>query len=161
LPGAGRASTDAIVDFVYPTLTERTRTVRVRFAIDNSDGTLRPGVYGTVTFASSARETLTVPRDSLVETGESQHVFVRASDGSLEPRVVRLGARVADRVEILAGVEPGETIVTSGVFLIDSESRLRATGAAPAHGGHSGPADNEAAPPAAPSEDKAHSGHGG
>jgi Cu(I)/Ag(I) efflux system membrane fusion protein len=161
LPGAGRASTDAIVDFVYPTLTERTRTVRVRFVIDNSDGTLRPGVYGTVTFASSARETLTAPRDSLVETGETQHVFVRASDGSLVPRVVRLGARVADRVEVLAGLELGETIVTSGVFLIDSESRLRATGAAPAHAGHSAPADSATAPPTAPPEDKAHSGHGG
>jgi len=160
-PGAGRATTDAIVEFVYPTLTERTRTVRMRFAIDNSDGALRPGVYGTVTFASSARETLTVPRDSLVETGESQHVFVRTSEGSLDPRVVRLGARVGDRVEILDGIEAGETIVTSGVFLIDSESRLRATGAAPAHAGHSKPDADETTPPTAPSTDNAHSGHGG
>jgi membrane fusion protein, copper/silver efflux system len=160
-PGAGRASTEAVVDFVYPTLTERTRTVRVRFAIDNSAGTLRPGVYGTVSFASSARETLTVPRDSLVETGESQHVFVRMGDGSLDPRVVRLGDRVGDRVEILDGIEAGETIVTSGVFLIDSESRLRATGAAPAHAGHSKPDADEPAAPTAPNTDSAHSGHGG
>jgi Cu(I)/Ag(I) efflux system membrane fusion protein len=160
-PGAGRASTEALVEFVYPTLTERTRTVRVRFAIDNSAGTLRPGVYGTVSFASSARETLTVPRDSLVETGESQHVFVRTSDGSLDPRVVRLGARVADRVEVLDGLQAGETIVTSGVFLIDSESRLRATGAAPAHAGHSKPGATEAAPPAAPATENEHAGHGG
>jgi Cu(I)/Ag(I) efflux system membrane fusion protein len=159
--GAGRATIDAIVEFVYPTLTERTRTVRVRFTIDNSDGALRPGVYGTVTFASSARETLTVPRDSLVETGESQHVFVRTSEGSLDPRVVNLGARVGDRVEILDGIEAGETIVASGVFLIDSESRLRATGAAPAHAGHSKPDAGETAPPTAPSTDNAHSSHGG
>jgi membrane fusion protein, copper/silver efflux system len=160
-PSAGRASTGALVDFVYPTLTERTRSVRVRFAIDNSDGTLRPGVYGTVSFASSAREALTVPRDSLVETGESQHVFVRKSDGSLDPRAVKLGARVADRVEVLNGIEAGETIVTSGVFLIDSESRLRATGAAPAHGGHSKPDANESAPTKAPTTDSSHPGHGG
>jgi Cu(I)/Ag(I) efflux system membrane fusion protein len=160
-PGAGRATTDAVVEFVYPTLTERTRTVRVRFAIDNSAGTLRPGVYGTVSFASSARETLTVPRDSLVETGESQHVFVRTGDGSLDPRAVRLGARVGDRVEILDGIEVGETIVTSGVFLIDSESRLRATGAAPAHAGHSKTEANETTPPTAPNTDSEHSDHGG
>ena len=160
-PGAGRASTEAIVEFVYPTLTERTRTVRVRFAIDNPDGALRPGVYGTVSFASSAREALTVPRDSLVDTGESQHVFVRARDGTLDPRVVKLGGRIADRVEVLDGLEAGETIATSGVFLIDSESRLRATGAAPAHAGHSAPAADEAAPPTTPTADSAHSGHGG
>jgi Cu(I)/Ag(I) efflux system membrane fusion protein len=159
--GAGRTTTNAIVEFVYPTLTERTRTVRMRFAIDNSDGALRPGVYGTVTFASSARETLTVPRDSLVDTGESQHVFVRTGDGSLDPRIVKLGARVGDRVEILDGIEAGETIVTSGIFLIDSESRLRATGAAPAHAGHSKPDANESAPPPAPSPDTPHPGHGG
>jgi Cu(I)/Ag(I) efflux system membrane fusion protein len=160
-PGAGRATTDAVVEFVYPTLTERTRTVRVRFAIQNAAGTLRPGVYGTVSFASPVRDTLTVPRDSLVETGESQHVFVRKSDGSLDPRVVKLGARVADRVEVLEGIEAGETIVTSGVFLIDSESRLRATGAAPAHGGHSKPDTNQSAPTKAPTTDSSHSGHGG
>jgi membrane fusion protein, copper/silver efflux system len=159
-PGAGRDTTEAVVEFVYPTLTERTRSLRVRFAIDNSAGTLRPGVYGTASFASSARETLTVPRDSLVETGESQHLFVRTGDGSLDPRVVRLGARVGDRVEILDGIEVGETIVTSGVFLIDSESRLRATGAAPAHAGHSKPDANKAAP-TKPKTDSAHSGHGG
>jgi Cu(I)/Ag(I) efflux system membrane fusion protein len=160
-PGAGRTTTHAIVEFIYPTLTERTRSVRVRFAIDNSDGALRPGVYGTATFATSARETLTVARDSLVETGESQHVFVRSGDGSLDPRAVKVGARVGDRVEILDGIATGETIVVSGVFLIDSESRLRASGAAPAHAGHSAPATRETESPAAPAADDPRANHGG
>jgi Cu(I)/Ag(I) efflux system membrane fusion protein len=148
-PSAGKPMLTARVEFIYPTLTERTRTVRVRFEVGNSDGALRPGLFGTASFGEATRSALTVPRDAVVDTGETQHVFVRAANGILEPRSVRLGARVADRVEVLEGLAPGETVVASGVFLIDSESRLRASGG----GGHSGHA--------APREQADHSAHGG
>jgi len=160
--GLQRGTTDAAVEFIYPTLTERTRTVRVRFAIDNSAAALRPGVYGVVSFASSTHDALTVPRDSIVDTGESQHVFLRTGDGALEPRTVKVGARLADRVEILEGVVAGDEVVTSGVFLIDSESRLRASGAGPAHAGHSrSSAPEEAAPNGELPANSEHSNHGG
>lgn len=159
--GSDLGSMDAAVEFIYPTLTERTRTVRVRFAIDNSVSALRPGVYGVVSFASSTNDALTVPRDSIVDIGESQHVFVRTGEGTLDPRTVKVGARFADRVEILDGIVAGDEVVTSGVFLIDSESRLRASGAAPTHAGHSKPTAAEPAPAdEAPAKDE-HSGHGG
>jgi membrane fusion protein, copper/silver efflux system len=160
--GSNRDAMDAAVEFIYPTLTERTRTVRVRFAIDNSAAALRPGVYGVVSFASSTRDALTVPRDSIVDTGESQHVFLRAGDGTLEPRTIKVGARLAGRVEILEGIAAGDQVVTSGVFLIDSESRLRASGVGPAHAGHSrSSAPEEAEPPVDPPASGEHSGHGG
>lgn len=161
--GSNRGTIDAAVEFIYPTLTERTRTVRVRFAIENSATALRPGVYGVASFASSTNDSLTVPRDSIVDAGESQHVFVRTGEGTLDARTVKVGARFSNRVEILDGIVAGDEIVTSGVFLIDSESRLRASGAAPAHAGHS----KSAAPvpetaPAGEAPAKAeHSGHGG
>ena len=129
---SGRPPFRARVDFLYPTLSERTRTLRVRLSAANPDGVLRPGLYGTATFAAAAHGVLTAPRDAVVDTGLRQHVFV-AVDGRFEPRSVTLGVQLADRVEIRSGLQEGERIVTAGVFLLDSESRLRATGGA---GGH-------------------------
>jgi membrane fusion protein, copper/silver efflux system len=132
-PASGRAPFTARVEFVYPTLTERTRTLRVRFAVANARGTLRPGLYGTATFALVGTTSITVPRDAVVNTGRQQHVFVSVGD-RLEPRSVVVGLQLADRVEIRAGLSEGDRIVAAGTFLLDSESRLRATGSA---GGHS------------------------
>lgn len=132
-PASGRSPFAARVDFVYPTLTDRTRTLRVRFSAANSGGGLRPGLYGTATFEATGQPVMTVPRDAVVDTGVEQHVFVATGD-RFEPRAVTLGVQLADRVEVRSGLEPGERIVAAGVFLLDSESRLRATGGA---GGHS------------------------
>jgi Cu(I)/Ag(I) efflux system membrane fusion protein len=136
-PMAGREPFSAKVEFIYPTLTERTRTVRVRLPVPNKDGALRPGMYGSAEFPAIAREALTVARDAVVDTGQSQHVFVHTRENVIEPRTVQVGARLADRVEILQGLTPGDHVVTTGVFLIDSESRLRASGGT-GHSGHGG-----------------------
>lgn len=133
---AEKAAFEARVDFIYPTLSERTRTVRVRFAVPNADGSLRPGLFGTADFRSRPREAITVPRDAVVDTGSTQHVFVVPAAGRFEPRPVTLGLRLPDRLEILTGLVAGEEIVVAGVFLLDSESRLRASGGGAAHGGH-------------------------
>jgi Cu(I)/Ag(I) efflux system membrane fusion protein len=145
------------VTFIYPTLSEGTRTLRVRFELDNPDGKLRPGIYGTASFRTEPREALTVPRDAVVDTGIHQHVFIAESDGRYVPRRVELGVSVEDRVEIREGLEAGEQVVTSGVFLIDSESRLRATGSM---GGHDHGAKQETAAPTA-ADHTGHAGHGG
>ena len=76
----------ARVDFLYPTLTERTRTLRVRFSAANPGGALRPGLYGTAAFESAGRQVITVPRDAVVDTGVQQHVFVATGDGSSRAR---------------------------------------------------------------------------
>ena len=131
-PASGRAPFGARVDFVYPMLTERTRTLRVRLSAANESGMLKPGLYGAALLQTPGRTTLTVPRDALVDTGLQQHVFVAAGD-RFEPRPVSVGVRLPDRVEILEGLAPGEQVVAAGVFLLDSESRLRATGGT---GGH-------------------------
>jgi RND family efflux transporter MFP subunit len=131
-PASGRAPFTARVDFLYPTLTERTRTLRVRFTVGNARGTLRPGLYGTAAFMVAGTPAITVPRDAVVDTGRQQHVFVAVGD-RFEPRPVTLGLQLADRVEVRTGLSEGDRIVTAGVFLLDSESRLRATGGM---GGH-------------------------
>lgn len=134
-PASGRAPFGARIDFIYPTLSERTRTLRVRLSAANANGALRPGLYGTVSFESAGPAVITVPRDAVVDTGEQQHVFVATGD-RFEPRTVTLGVQLADRVEIRTGLTEGERIVAAGVFLLDSESRLRATGGGGGHSGH-------------------------
>jgi Cu(I)/Ag(I) efflux system membrane fusion protein len=164
-PASGRVPFAARVAFVYPTLTERTRTVRARFKVENPDGLLRPGLYGTAEFTATRREALTVSRDAIVDTGESQYAYVRSAAGILEPREVKAGARVGERVVVTQGLSPGEQVVAAGVFLIDSESRLRASGGGGGHSGHGAAPARE--PPAAPDRKQevappAHTpGHGG
>ncbi len=155
-PMAGLESFAAKVEFVYPTLSERTRAVRVRLPVANRDGKLRPGMYGSAEFAAVQREALTVVRDAVVDTGESQHVFVHNAQGELEPRSVKVGSRLGDRIEIVDGLAPGEHVVTTGVFLIDSESRLRASGGT-GHVGHGGSNTPSKSDSAQPTED--HSQH--
>jgi Cu(I)/Ag(I) efflux system membrane fusion protein len=154
-PASGRPPFAARVDFVYPTLTERTRTLRVRLSAANPRGALKPGLYGTAAFEAAGQTVITVPRDAVVDTGLQQHVFVAVGD-RFEPRPVTVGIQLADRVEIRDGLEEGEQIVAAGVFLLDSESRLRATGGVGGHQ-HGTPSSGEQAP-AQPKTDP-HAGH--
>lgn len=155
-PASGIAAFEAPLAFLYPTLSERTRTLRVRFEVDNPTGSLRPGIYGSATFALAPRETLTVNRDAVVDTGAEQHVFVQLEPGKFEPRRVTLGARVADRVEIRSGLAVGEAVVAAGVFLLDSESRLRASGGGLAHAHGRDGSEAVKSAPVAPSDSPAH-----
>ena len=155
-PASGRSPFNAAVDFVYPTLTERTRTLRVRLSAANPGGALRPGLYGTAAFESVGQNVITVPRDAVVDTGLQQHVFVATGD-QFEPRPVVVGAQLADRVEIREGLREGEQVVAAGVFLLDSESRLRATGRTGSHS-HGAPGGKQE-PPQTPPKSDPHAGH--
>jgi len=154
-PASGLPPFRARVGFVDPTLTERTRTLRVRLPATNRGGALRPGLYGTAVFEATGQNVITVPRDAVVDTGLQQHVFVAAGD-MLEPRAVTVGVQLADRVEIREGLREGEQIVAAGVFLLDSESRLRATGGTGGHQ-HGTPAVSQHVP-SQPRTDP-HAGH--
>jgi Cu(I)/Ag(I) efflux system membrane fusion protein len=118
------------VQFIYPTLAATTRTLRVRLELPNRSGPggvkLRPGMTGNLSLALPAASGLVVPAEALVDTGDHQYVFVATGGGHFEPRAVKAGARVGDRVQIASGVSEGETVVATGNFLVDSESRLRA-----------------------------------
>ena len=113
------------ITYVYPTLNPETRTARVRVELANPGGRLKPGMYATFLFTSTGRgDVLSVPRSAVLSTGERSLVFVRREDGRLEPRTVRVGGAAGDRVQVLAGLVAGETVVTSATFLIDAESNL-------------------------------------
>jgi Cu(I)/Ag(I) efflux system membrane fusion protein len=114
------------VGFVYPTLDPTTRTLRVRIELDNRDQKLRPGMYANVLLQLSGSEAVVIPSEALVDTGDHQYVFVAKEGGRFEPRAVRAGSRLGDKVQIVQGLSAGETVVTTGNFLLDSESRLQA-----------------------------------
>jgi membrane fusion protein, copper/silver efflux system len=117
------------VTFIFPILDSGSRTLRLRLEFKNKSDRngprLRPGMYGTVYLDLPATAGLTVPSEAVVDTGETHYLFVSKEGGRFEPRMVKVGARLKDKVEILSGVAEGETVVTTGNFLVDSESRLR------------------------------------
>lgn len=114
------------VKFIYPTIDSATRTAKVRLEYPNAELELRPGAYGDVSLSLPATASVVIPREALVDTGGVQYVFVDKGAGKFEPRRVAVGARSGEKVEIRSGVAEGETVVTTGNFLLDSESRLRA-----------------------------------
>jgi len=119
-------SFEARIDYVYPTLDPKTRTARVRLAIPNADLVLRPDMYANVQVHVERRERLVVPQSAVLHAGERSFVFRALGEGRFRPQEVRVGLRSGDDVEIAEGLEAGDAIVTSGTFLIASESRLRA-----------------------------------
>ena len=112
------------VGYIYPTLEPETRTVRARVAVTNTDGILKPGMYATVRLTTSGRSALTVPTSAVLRTGERNHVFVDMGSGALMPHDVEIGITVGEFTEVLTGLEPGQRVVTSAQFLLDSESNL-------------------------------------
>jgi RND family efflux transporter MFP subunit len=116
------------VSFVYPTVDVESRTNRVRVTVPNRDRRLKPGMFATIYFdAVLGRDVLVVPMEAVVVTGERNLVFVRDAQGMLNPRDVVLGSRARDRVQVLSGLEEGETVVGAANFLVDAESRLGST----------------------------------
>ncbi|MGH7554905.1 MAG: efflux RND transporter periplasmic adaptor subunit [Longimicrobiales bacterium] len=117
-PIAGR------VAFIYPTLEEQARTVKARISIANHAGRLKPGMYATVRIEVPGQTVLTAPASAVLRTGERALVFVDMGEGRIMPRQIRLGRVAGDYAEVLSGLEPGQRLVTSAQFLLDSESNL-------------------------------------
>ena len=114
------------VTFIYPTVDEKTRTLTARAEVDNDDGALRPGMYATAEIAPTGRKTLTVPTGAVLPTGTQNLVFVNRGDGAFVPRPVTVGAQTDSLVEITRGLKPGDEVVASATYLLDSESNLAA-----------------------------------
>lgn len=125
LPHVPGRSYRGTVDHIYPTLRAETRTGRVRVVLDNPDLELKPDMYANVRFEVELGERLVVPESAVIYTGPRRLVFVDLGEGRLRPREVELGASAGGYYEVVAGLEAGEVVVTSGNFLIAAESRLR------------------------------------
>jgi Cu(I)/Ag(I) efflux system membrane fusion protein len=128
LPHQGRSFKGRVSE-VLPRFDPTSRTLKVRLELDNPAYVLRPDMFVDVEFPISLPPALTVPSDAVVDSGLRHTVFVDAGDGYFEPRRIETGWRFGDRVEVVSGLMEGERVVTSGTFLIDSESRLKASAA--------------------------------
>ncbi|MHB8522392.1 MAG: efflux RND transporter periplasmic adaptor subunit [Limisphaerales bacterium] len=115
------------ITYIYPSVDEKTRTAQVRMEFHNPGFFLKPGMFATAEVrAELAPSALLVPDMAVLRSGERNTVFVRLPGGKFDPRVVTLGPRSEDnRYQVLSGLNEGEPVVTSGQFLLDSESQLR------------------------------------
>jgi Cu(I)/Ag(I) efflux system membrane fusion protein len=114
------------VTFIQPGVDTTTRTLTARVEVPNRDGRLRPGMYVTARLAPASTERLTVPLTAVLPTGTRQLVFVNRGDGAFVPRDVKTGARSDSLVEVVDGLKPGDEIVGSATYLLDSETNLAA-----------------------------------
>jgi RND family efflux transporter MFP subunit len=150
------------VTYIYPTVDEKTRTARVRMEFHNPGYFLKPGMFATVELVSDlAPSALLVPDSAVLRSGEKNTVFVALPGGKFEARTVALGLQAQDDFDqVLGGLNEGERIVTSGQFMLDSESQLREaiqkmSGSVVSPATEPAPATNEtSAVPAATNADK-------
>jgi len=115
------------VSLIYPQVNKETRTTRVRVELANPDGILRPDMYVDAEIATGTEKPVTsVPASAVIDSGTRQVVLIDKGEGRFEPRVVTVGRRGTDYVEIREGIAPGDDVVVAANFLIDAESNLKA-----------------------------------
>ena len=114
------------VEYIYPSLDPKTRTLKVRLRFDNPGEQLKPNMYANVKIFGGAKEdTIVIPLEGLIRSGREERVIIALGEGRFEARQVLAGIESGNYVEILNGVKAGESIVISGQFLIDSEASMR------------------------------------
>jgi Cu(I)/Ag(I) efflux system membrane fusion protein len=147
------------VAFIDPLLDSRARTAKVRLDFPNPAGDLRPEMFGDVVLTGKVREALRIPSDAVIDSGTRSIVFVALAEGKFQPRVVRLGETDGTWTEVVDGLEKGDGVVTRANFLVDSESRLRASLEALSSATAKTAPPSGGAPAAPPAADP-HAGHG-
>jgi RND family efflux transporter MFP subunit len=113
------------VDFIYPFLDPKSRTVQLRMEFPNPGSLLKPEMFTNISMAVAIGRQVLVPQDSVINTGLEQYVFIDKGNGYVQPRQVKVSADAGDKVGIQEGLKPGERVVTAANFIIDSESRLK------------------------------------
>jgi Cu(I)/Ag(I) efflux system membrane fusion protein len=118
------------VAFVDPILDAKTRTAKVHLHFMNPTREIKPGMFGDVELEGMPKAGLLIPTDAVIRAGTEDVVFLSSGDGKFEPRVVQLGDKRGEEVEVKSGLAAGQAVVTRANFLVDSESQLRASLAA-------------------------------
>lgn len=113
------------VSAVLPEASSETRTLRVRAELPNTGGRLRAGMFAQMKLGASAEEALVVPSEAVIRTGQRAIVYVVEQPGRFTPVQVRVGRELGDKLEVLEGLRPGQQVVASGQFLIDSEASMQ------------------------------------
>ena len=114
------------IDQILPQVDPATRTVRVRLVFSNPGVVLKPGMYVNVAIALSLGRQLVIPSSAVLQAGSRAIAFIDRGEGNLEPREIQTGPQVDDSIVVLKGLQPGDHIVSSANFLVDSEAQLQA-----------------------------------
>jgi Cu(I)/Ag(I) efflux system membrane fusion protein len=142
VPGIPGRTLEGRVNYIQPVVRPEARTVEVRIQVPQlgKNVALKPNMYSNVEIRSSVEyEAVAIPEQAIIRSGERNVAVIALGNGYYEPRDLKLGATGDGYVEILEGIKPGEEVVTSSQFLLDSESNLRAAmGAMGGAGGHAG-----------------------
>jgi Cu(I)/Ag(I) efflux system membrane fusion protein len=117
----------AHVSSVLPQVNSTSHTLQPRLEVSNPAFHLRPGMFVDITVSTPEREGLTVPLESIVDTGSAKRVFVEVNDDVFAARNVETGRTLGDSVQIVKGLKEGDKVVSGGTFLVDSEARMRRT----------------------------------
>ncbi|HWR06784.1 efflux RND transporter periplasmic adaptor subunit [Sporomusa sp.] len=166
------------VTFINPVLDDATRTVKVRVEMANPAGRLKPNMFVNANVQIPLGDSLVIPESSLLDSGSRKIVFVAQSEDTFVKRDVVIGQHADGYIQILSGLQPGDTVVTAATFLIDSQTKLGSFGShaghggsgaatpAPAASGAAAPIQSPTAPaapavPGAPAAGGEHSGHSG
>ncbi len=112
------------ISFIYPAVDPATHTMKVRIDLANPGMQLKPQMFADVTLKVDYGNQIVVPQEAVLDSGKEQQIFVVHENGSFEPRKITMGAKIDGKVVVLAGLKAGETVVTSGNFLLDSESKM-------------------------------------
>lgn len=153
------------VTFINPVMDDASRTVKVRVEMPNSSGKLKPNMFVNANVQIPLAASVVIPESAILDTGSQAIVFVAQSEDTFVKREVVTGQSADGYIQILSGLQPGETVVTAATFLIDSQTKLGSFGSHAGHGGHGGGTSGEtapaptAAPPDAGGEHSGHSGH--
>jgi len=113
------------VDYVYPYMENQTRTGKIRLILDNTESFFRPDMFVEVVLKAKLSKRLVVPESAVLYAGETRLVFLDLGDGRLQPKKIQTGKRNRKWIEVIGGLNKGDTVVTSGNFLIASESKLK------------------------------------
>jgi len=119
---------EGVVEYVYPSLDSKTRTLRARLRFDNADEALKPNMFANIViFGGATEDMISIPLQALIRTGDSERVILSLGDGRFIPREVVSGIESGDRIQIVDGLKGDEIVVTSSQFLLDSEASISAS----------------------------------
>jgi Cu(I)/Ag(I) efflux system membrane fusion protein len=113
------------IDYIYPSISAETRTVKVRLKLANLESKLKPQMFGNVEIKINLGRKLMIPESAVIDTGKGMVAYVDLGNGAFEPREIKAGLRTDGYIEVLRGLTEGEKIVSAANFLVDSEAQLK------------------------------------
>lgn len=113
------------IDYIYPSLSAETRTVKIRLKLANINYQLKPQMFGNVEIQINLGRKLVIPESAVMDTGKAMVVYVDLGNGAFEPREIKTGIRTDGHIEVLRGLKSGEKVVAAANFLVDSEAQLK------------------------------------